>query len=763
MMYFLVTGLAIAGAILSVISIVTSVTFAIISARRSPPDQTSNLSPATLDEIKATLTAEGTVIPLVYGTNRLPGNVIWYGNLATETTFLIEAVTAVSGFRYFIDMWQAICLGKVTLDGVYVNSEKVEDLGVMEPIWTFLSYQFSDGETNYTPSQFFGEGPGEYINSLPGIAHVYFNAYLIGENTTTVPNINFVVTRVLETPINHQNLDSGSNPAAVIYDLLRFAGVPASKIDEDSFNTAADFWYEKDYGVNFAVTQLSDLQAIIKKITNGLDANLSPNTEGKLVLKIRDPESASTETLSDDDYLDFKAKRVTYAQIPNDFKARFRDEEQEYTTRTVVAQNQAALFINENMVTESVDLTFFTKKEVASKRITEIMKNYSYPALEIDVETHLGFSELLPGDKVTVTNTKEGIISADFWVSEISKKDLDKNEFGFKARQVTESLFDDIFEIQGGSLATTQKSVLEEFDNVRVWELPYTDEYGFEPAFLVLVNREKGFETSYKVSISQSMGSGYQDMGVFSSFAQAGFLAEEYPVTNSIDWERGILYTPALKDPIFETITNGEWFTTPRYALMGNEIVAFKTVTNEGENVRLSNVIRGKLNTPHESHSIGQQIFLFNLGGNVLQGVQFSAFYLKAIPQFQSDTFDPSDVTPISVSLTNKAKKPRKPGLVIATRSGSDVTVEIFPNTPDVPGGFGDGIPSIISTPSAPPYPYEGDLLVDYETGNETLTTATSTTFSKAGAFTLTVNSRRFNQTSDDYQVSVGASDGEYF
>lgn len=754
-------GLAIAGLVIGVLSAIASVTLAILSARRSAPEQESDLSPATLDDVQATKTNEGMVVPLVYGTVRLGGNIVWYGNLISETTFLIGEVTQVSGFRYFLDLWQAICFGKVELLGAYVNNEKVTDLGVQEPIWTFLQMQFSDGETNTTPSQFFGEGPGEFINSLPGIAHIYWNSYLLGENNTTVPTINFVVRRILETPITNQNMDSGSNPAAVVYDLLKISGVPDSKIDLPSFQAAADFWFAKDYGINLQITGITAFQDIVKKVIGGLDGVLTTNTEGKFVLKIKDPDAAPAETLSDDDYIDFKSKRVTYAQIPNDFKAQFKDEEQDFTTRTVVAQNQAALFINENIVTESIDMTIFRKIEPASRRLTEIMKNYSYPALEIEVETHLGFSELLPGDKVRCSNSKLGIISADFWITEITRKDLDKNEFGFRARQVTESIFDDVFQIQGGSLATPQISVLEELDNVRMFELPYMSQYGFEPAFVVLANRQKGFENSFKVQISQTELSGYSDFGVFSSYSQAGNIAEAYGITRRIDNNVGILYTPALKDPIFGNLSEAEWFTTPRYAIFGNEIVAFRTVTNEGSNVRLGGIIRGLFNTPVESHTLGQQIFLVNLGGNVLEGIQLSSFWYKILPSFQGRFLDPSEVTPIQVTVSNKAKKPRKPGHVKVTRTGTTIDVEIYPSTPDI-DGYGQGIPSVVATFGNPPYPFTGELLLDWETGNTILTTTTLYSFTKSGAFTFTVNSRRFGMTSDAYTVSVGASDGVY-
>jgi len=107
------------------------------------------------------------------------------------------------------------------------------------------------------------------------------------------------------------------------------------------------------------LNSMSDIGTLTKKILNALDAAIAENSAGKIVLKIRDPLSSVVDTLTDDDYLDFKPKRVTYDQIPNDFKATFRDEDQDYTTREIGDQNQAALYLSGNTVTESIDLKIF--------------------------------------------------------------------------------------------------------------------------------------------------------------------------------------------------------------------------------------------------------------------------------------------------------------------------------------------------------------------------------------------------------------------
>lgn len=44
----------------------------------------ADMAPANLDAFRLTTAEEGTVIPRVFGTVRLPGNLLYYGNLSSE-------------------------------------------------------------------------------------------------------------------------------------------------------------------------------------------------------------------------------------------------------------------------------------------------------------------------------------------------------------------------------------------------------------------------------------------------------------------------------------------------------------------------------------------------------------------------------------------------------------------------------------------------------------------------------------------------------
>jgi hypothetical protein len=165
------------------------------------------------------------------------------------------------------------------------------------------------------------------------------------------------------------------------------------------------------------------------------------------------------------------------------------------------------------------------------------------------------------------------------------------------------------------------------------------------------------------------------------------------------------------------------------------------------------------LGTPVESHSLGAEIWLVDIGNNILQDVNVSDFFLKIRPVFQGNSIDLSGVTEIAVSNTNKAKTPRRPGRLVAVRSGSDVTLTIFPNTPDI-DGYGQGNPQDVIPPNSP-YPFLGEFIVDDGT-TESIWVVSEDTITKASAFTFTVKHRRFGLESPTITVNVGAGDDTY-
>ena len=87
---------------------------------------------AALSDFSYNQANEGAPVPLTYGTVKIAGNIIWYGNLKTvEEKQHVSGgkgggggSDVVTGYKYYIDIWIALSYGQVTIIDTYNNENK---------------------------------------------------------------------------------------------------------------------------------------------------------------------------------------------------------------------------------------------------------------------------------------------------------------------------------------------------------------------------------------------------------------------------------------------------------------------------------------------------------------------------------------------------------------------------------------------------------------------------------------------------------------
>ena len=109
-----------------------------------------NMAPNSLDDFNITRAEEGTVAPLFYGKVKITGNLMWYGNFYSVP--IVEKVDSgkgsenvVTGYNYYLDVWQALGHGQVTLYETWVDGE------LKTP--TYGTRLFNDGTETTFPTQ----------------------------------------------------------------------------------------------------------------------------------------------------------------------------------------------------------------------------------------------------------------------------------------------------------------------------------------------------------------------------------------------------------------------------------------------------------------------------------------------------------------------------------------------------------------------------------------------------------------------------------
>ena len=228
----------------------------------------ADMAPANLDAFRLTTAEEGTVIPRVFGTVRLPGNLLYYGNLSSEPEYEETTVggkggkkkkqKVLQGYHYRMDVWQGIGMGPLELVGVYQDDRLLTEQGgaisCAEQVW-------NNGTGAFYPAQ-----AGPYASRLPGVSHVWLRQFYLGFNVSMMPTLHYVVRFCGDIPLEHAILSNGVNPAAIILQLLLDAGASWSSIDKPSFSAAASFWAQKGYGLNIVFSRQKPVRDHIMQV-----------------------------------------------------------------------------------------------------------------------------------------------------------------------------------------------------------------------------------------------------------------------------------------------------------------------------------------------------------------------------------------------------------------------------------------------------------------------------------------------------------------
>jgi len=129
-------------------------------------------TPATVDAFGITTAEEGGVVPLIFGTVRLPGNILWHGNFRTETKHARGEGRPIEGYWYILSMWQEIGQGLLEIIDVYIQDKKAS----WKNYYTYtpgsgsggISRQLKDSWSGTNQDIIYNPGDRDYYPSAPG-------------------------------------------------------------------------------------------------------------------------------------------------------------------------------------------------------------------------------------------------------------------------------------------------------------------------------------------------------------------------------------------------------------------------------------------------------------------------------------------------------------------------------------------------------------------------------------------------------------------
>ena len=722
----------------------------------------NEMKPLGLGDFQITQCNEGEAIPLLWGTKKITGNIVWYGNLVSVEQSEdvggkgMGGGAPITGYQYYMDIWQGLCWsphGGLSILNVYSSDKEIGVAGLG-------TYYLNPGNTAYFPTE-----PGVLANKMPGMAHIFLDRFDLGVNASFVPNLAFVLKNTSPCPLTYANMTTGINPAAIVYDILTYCDVVATDIDLVSFQAAANYWYNKDYGLNIVLQSQKWADEMIAELQTYVDFGLYQDDTGKWILTPFTDADASVDTINTEDVKDFKFNRKTWDDTTNDFRATYTDEDQDYSQRNITIDNIASINLIGHRIDKSIDLSAFNQVDTASKRLAEIMKGLSYPNADIQTSVPYRFITRHIGDVLEINNTDYGIVAQEFRLVSLEETD----DANYVKMTLTEKpLFDDTYALGGGTLWVPPDNLPRSLSYQKMFELPFSESLGTAPTFLCLGQR-KGCENGFAVYSTTAGGGDPRFQKNLTTFSTKCVLGANYLKSTglTIDDTTGILLTPHRFDPEWATISRTNLFSTRRVLVCGNELMTFETIVPEGVlgAYRLKGVMRGVLGTPVEDHTIGSEIWIADINNNTITMTGSGTSYWKFVPYVDTASADITTCSVITATTTLKAVAPLAISRCVATRVGVNVSCVITPAAyqPSIIQNQAGTKDSSLQTDSAT-LGYFGYLQYKVAAGSwvDVVAGTHSFNYNQAGAHTLHIRYNNSGVIGQERDTTIGAGDAVY-
>ena len=696
-----------------------------------------------ISTLQITRAEEGQVVSLVYGTVRVPGSIIWYGNMLTKR---IKPAGSKGGssssgnesYDVYIDTHLVLCEGKITLDNIYKDEEEYD---------YDASLTFNDGTTELMYPY------AEFATKLPGIAHVYFRKWYLGANGFSVPSLSFKVTRIVEGCPITSTVTTGENPAVIVWDLLRRTG---ATIDEDSFIEAAKIFNLKNIGLNLVFDSQQEISKMLEKIFAHVDLVLYSQNGIYYLKELLTPQlTTATPHILENEVADLIFSRVAYNQVLNDFAANYVDANN--TQRTIRLINEAIYDIVGEHKNHSFDFTGFNSEDVVKLVLSEKVKRESYPTSEVKFQTSLKYYELILGDIFRLSYSPWGMVEKPYRVQAIRKNPFE-NKIEITGREYIPYNFLEVYYNVGKPLWQDIDLTPQALDSVYAVNFRYGKyrdwTVGKIPVLIAPAKKtlqELGYDVYYSLD-----GIAYHYLQTCYGYFYSGTLKEAYPETTyTIDDQQGILIDFDDGNFPLDNITRGELFSSQRVIIIGNEIMKFQTATEEGDYFRLLGVVRGDTKT---AHNIDDVVIIGNIDDSVVYLPIATKIWLKICPRTARGVLDLADVTAIEFTPNTKLDTIER---LKATRSSDEITLEIWPNI-NANRGCGIGSADVICDTVPHPFSFTGSFILTIGINDPIAINTTKYDYTLSGEHNISLVQQYAGLQTVAKTLTIGADDGEY-
>lgn len=683
---------------------------------------------------------EGDPVGKVYGTVKLLSpNVIWTGAFLGKpfvkkvATGIFSSKRVVQSYDYYIGMNLALCLGpnvrvrKIwfgkylawtgTLTGggsAVINRLDLfggpsKNGGVLGTVY------FYDGDVPQTQDPFLAHHIGAHAPRYNGVAHMVFTennvsmrGFYFGKSSQ-IEAVSFEVdcfNNTLGIPGGKHIMSNGldANPAEILYDICttEFAmlGIPAARFNTASFLAAADTLYDENHFMSLQISSVSKGSELIAEILKQINGVLYQDTAtGEFVLGLQrnDYDKYDLPEIDVDNLSDISNyTRNLWADTVNQVRVLFKNRDNNYMDNSpAVWQDPGNIAATGKVRSSQINHPGCYDADLATFLATRYGAALSIPLFSADIKTNRSVGQSLkPNGLFRLSCRPLGIKKLIMRVKEVDLGELD-------AGTVTVSAYQDVYASEVVTFGAPTSTEWESNDNTAdaitdyavigapfyfakqadtplvgitdstglIWALPRQPSNA-SVQFSAYASTD-GFTTNTQIiDASQYSGAALLE----TSYADTVGLADGFDNsgTGLIIYDLDGAYTP-------ETSTDSDIQSLgTNLALIGNEIIAYRTVTSlGGGRYRLTNIRRALFDTTFESHAADAPIFFLSSGDGLSDAAydQNYAGDIRLTDLTTSNGYDLALAADIAFAMDKRTFRPAPPAYLTIGGARQPATV----------------------------------------------------------------------------------------
>lgn len=666
----------------------------------APKPKTEKQRPQGLDDLRFPRAEEGSPVPLILGTGRMRGpNTIWVGDFKAKAikkkqkTGLFSSKKVTVGYRYFIGLDLALCLGPCVLkriwidkdevwsgtasvDGTAININKPNLFGGKEKGGGFIgTLRFYTGSQTQMPNAYLESKIDGEVPAYRSTSHIVFEHVEIGESAQ-LRSMSFEMQRLTNGLglVGEAAIGSDLNPAEALYQVftLRRGGLNVSPgfFDLDELRDVAGKLFDESNGISLVVSSPNEGKDIAGEVIRQIDGMMYQDPARNVIVTrlIRNDYDVDDLPIFDESNIasvrDFKTK--LWEDTFNQVRVTYTSREKKYENSNAIVQDLANINAQGRLRSTTISYPGITNGELATHVAMRDLAQTSVPLMSVNLETNRDGRKLRPGDPFVWAWGEYGIERAVMRVQQFDIGALNDNRVAIDCVQDEFALnlmvFADPDTSNPGSsipardpvpaVAAPTRKVIEApyfFANAAGMAVPDT-----MSAIMLAVEAPTDGD-DYDAYVSLDAGASYDEVETGKSFTEIGVL--QTAITATQDMNDGVIATLSV-----EVASETEIDEANGAILIGNELFAYASAAVVGTTATITNAKRAALDTIPAAHIIGAAVYFLS-GDNILDATytNTAALRVKVLPNTVNDSLDIATAPYDAITLIKRTSRPLHP------------------------------------------------------------------------------------------------------